>query len=79
MAPAFELNDHNGKLVSSALLLSKGRLVICFIRGRWCPFCVGQMEAMNLIRASTLSSAGASLVAISPQTVKQSFFMQRSA
>src|ERR1700704_5334522 len=41
----FELNDHDGKLVSSAELLRKGRLVICFIRGRWCPFCVGQVEA----------------------------------
>lgn len=73
-APAFELPDHNGKLVSSSDLLSKGRLVICFIRGRWCPFCVGQMEAMNVVLPQ-IEPAGASLVAISPQTVKQSFFM----
>jgi len=73
-APAFELADHNGKMVSSSDLLSRGRLVLCFIRGRWCPFCVGQMEAMNLI-APEIESAGAALVAISPQTVKQSFFM----
>ena len=73
-APAFELKDHNGKTVSSADLLNKGRLVICFFRGRWCPFCVGQLEAMNLI-ASQIEQAGASLVAISPQTVQQSFFM----
>jgi peroxiredoxin len=71
---SFQLQDHNGKDVSSADLLAKGRLVICFIRGRWCPFCVGQMEAMNLI-VPEIESAGASLVAISPQTVKQSFFM----
>src|SRR2546430_1909357 len=45
----FELKDPNGKLVSSEVLSARGRLVICFIRGRWCPFCVGQMEAMNLI------------------------------
>ncbi len=73
-APAFELNDHNGKLVSSGQLLSKGRLVICFFRGRWCPFCVGQLEAMNLL-VLQIEQAGASLVAISPQTVQQSFFM----
>ena len=48
-APAFELTDHNGKSVSSIELLTKGRLVICFFRGRWCPFCVGQLEAMNLL------------------------------
>jgi peroxiredoxin len=73
-APTFELQDHDGKLTSLSNLLAKGRLVICFIRGRWCPFCVGQMEAMNLIQPQ-IEEAGATLVAISPQTVKQSFFM----
>lgn len=73
-APALELPDHDGKIVSSSSLLAHGRLVLCFIRGRWCPFCVGQMEAMNLILPE-IEQAGATLVAISPQTVKQSFFM----
>jgi peroxiredoxin len=73
-APVFELSDHDGKNVSSSDLLRKGRLVLCFIRGRWCPFCVGQMEAMNLVLPQ-IERAGAALVAISPQTVKQSFFM----
>ena len=73
-APHFELSDQDGKLVSSSDLLGKGRLVICFIRGRCCPFCVGQMEAMNLV-VPQIEEAGATLVAISPQTVKQSSFM----
>jgi peroxiredoxin len=73
-APHFELTDHDGKQVSSADLLAKGRLVICFFRGRWCPFCVGQLEAMNLILPH-IESSRASLLAISPQTVQQSFFM----
>jgi hypothetical protein len=47
--PEFQLQDHDGKSVSATDLLAEGRLVLCFIRGRWCPFCVGQMEAMNLI------------------------------
>jgi peroxiredoxin len=72
--PAFELPDHNGKIVSSSDLLTKGRLVLCFIRGRWCPFCVGQMESMNLVLPQ-IERAGATLAAISPQTVKQAFFM----
>jgi peroxiredoxin len=74
-APAFELPDQNGKLVSSADLLSRGPLVLMFIRGRWCPFCVGQMETMNAI-AEEIKSAGAEMVAISPQTEKQAFFMR---
>ena len=73
-APAFELPVHDGKIVSSADLLAKGKLVLSFIRGRWCPFCVGQTEAMNLI-VPQLEEAGSTFVAISPQTVKQSFFM----
>ena len=73
-APQFELQDHNGKVICSSDLLAHGRLILCFIRGRWCPFCVGQMEAMNLILPQ-LEQAGAILAAISPQTVKQSFFM----
>ena len=61
-------------MVSSAELLAHGRLVICFIRGRWCPFCVGQMEAMNLVlpqieRLERRSSR------FRRRTVKQSFFM----
>jgi peroxiredoxin len=73
-APEFSLPDHNGNMVSLAQLLRRGRLVLCFFRGRWDPFCCGQMEAMNRIVAE-IEEAGASLVAISPQTVKQSFFM----
>jgi peroxiredoxin len=74
-SPAFVLPDHNGKPVSSVDLLAKGRLVLLFIRGRWCPFCVGQLEAMNYI-ATEIGSAGATMVAVSPQTEKQAFFMR---
>jgi peroxiredoxin len=73
-APSFELQDHNGKVISSTNLLTAGRLVLSFIRGRWCPFCVGQMEAVNLVLPQ-IEQAGAALATISPQTVKQSFFM----
>jgi peroxiredoxin len=73
--PEFQLQDPDGKIASSSDLLAKGRLVLCFIRGRWCPFCVAQMEAMNLILPE-IAEAGATLAAISPQTVQQSFFMR---
>jgi len=73
-APEFELPDQNGKLVASSSLLATGRLVICFIRGRWCPFCVAQLEAMNAI-IPTVKELKASVVAISPQTVHQCYLM----
>lgn len=73
-APAFELSDQNGAAVRSADLLAKGPMIVTFLRGRWCPFCVATVEAWNdampLVR-----EAGASLVAISPMTVKHAFFM----
>lgn len=72
--PSFQLKDQNGKDVSSVELLAKGPLVTCFFRGRWDPFCVGQLEAMNLVYPD-IKKSGASFVAISPQTVHQSFLM----
>jgi peroxiredoxin len=73
-APAFELSDHESKLVASSALLERGRLVVCFFRGRWDPFCCCQVEALNEFVAS-YARAGAELVGISPQTVPQSYFM----
>ena len=73
--PEFQLEDQDGKPVSSADLLSNSRLVLHFFRGRWCPFCVAQLEAMNLI-VPARAEHGATLAAISPQTVKQSYFMR---
>lgn len=72
--PEFELPDHNGHTTRSADLLAQGPLVLIFFRGRWCPFCVGQMEAMKAI-VPQLKSLGASVVGISPQSVHQSYLM----
>jgi len=72
--PGFQVEDQDGRPISSADLFAN-RLVLAFIRGRWCPFCVAQLEAMNLI-GPALAGAGAGLAAISPQTVQQSFFMR---
>src|SRR5208283_359281 len=73
--PEFQLQDHDRNGISSSDLLTNARLVLCFIRGRWCPFCVAQMEAMTLV-VPEIEQASATFVAISPQTVKQSFFMR---
>jgi peroxiredoxin len=71
---AFVLPDQNGTQVRAVDLIRKGKLVICFFRGRWCPFCVGQLEAINAVYPQ-VQRLGASLVAISPQTVHQSYLM----
>ncbi len=73
-APRFELPDQSGRSVQSNVLLVGGPLVLVFFRGRWCPFCVGQLEAWNAVWPH-LQREGVSLAAISPQTVHQCFLM----
>ncbi len=74
-APDFSLPDDNEKPVSSASFLATGALIICFFRGRWCPYDVTQLEAVNAVMPQ-IQSAGASLVAVSPQKPQQAFFMR---
>jgi peroxiredoxin len=73
VAPAFALPDANGKIVRSADLLALGPLVVCFFRGRWCPYCVTELETWRDLFAA-VRERGALLVAISPQTVRQNDF-----
>ncbi len=74
VAPEFELNDANGRLVRSADLLALGPLVIKFFRGRWCPYCVTELEAWRDLYG-TLREREGLMVAIGPQIQRQSDFM----
>ncbi|HEY2359653.1 MAG TPA: peroxiredoxin-like family protein [Candidatus Angelobacter sp.] len=71
-APVFELPDGDGILWRSEDLLRGGPLAIVFYRGRWCAYCNAQLAALQEIHPK-LAAAGASLVAISPQTQKHSY------
>jgi len=71
-APSIELPDGDGMLWRSADLLRSGPLVVVFYRGRWCAYCNAQLVALEEIH-SRIAAAGASLVAISPQTQKHSY------
>jgi len=73
-APEFALKDANNKLVRSQDLLSLGPLVIKFFRGRWCPYCMTELEAWRDLYGR-LRERGVLMVAISPQTQRQSDFM----
>ena len=44
-APDFLLPDVDGRLVCSRDLLKDGPIIVSFIRGGWCPFCVAEMRA----------------------------------
>jgi peroxiredoxin len=71
-APSFELPDGDGMLWRSEDILRSGPLVIVFYRGRWCAYCNAQLSALQQIH-SQIAEAGASMVAISPQTQKHSY------
>lgn len=65
-APTFNLQNQNGEIVSSTELLKNGPLVVSFFRGRWCPYCVEEVKALNNVY-SLIQKAGADLVVLSPQ------------
>jgi peroxiredoxin len=73
-APEFALKDSNGKLVCSRDLLALGPLVIKFFRGRWCAYCATELETWRDLYGK-LREHDALLLAISPQTERQSDFM----
>jgi peroxiredoxin len=81
-APSFALPDAiSGKLIRSSDLLGVGPLIINFFRGRWCPYCMTELEAwqaqyekMRENRRNDARDRGALLVAISPQLLRQNDF-----
>ena len=74
IAPSFELNDATGRPIRSDDMLALGPLVIKFFRGRWCSYCVTELEAWRDLYGR-LRERDALMVAISPQTERQSDFM----
>ncbi len=72
-APEFALPDASGRLVRSSDLLALGPLVVNFFRGRWCPYCMTELEAWRDLH-SVVRERGALLIGISPQMARQSDF-----
>lgn len=71
--PAFSLPDGSGRVVHSSDLLALGPLVLNFFRGRWCSYCVNELEAWRDLYDS-LREQHALLVGIAPQTQRQNEF-----
>ncbi len=65
--PQFTLLDVKKNPIDSSALLKKGPLVIVFYRGGWCPYCNLQLRDLQG-HLKDITSTGAQLVAISPQT-----------
>ena len=73
-APDFRLQDAlTGKQVNLGDVLGLGPVVLNFFRGRWCPYCVTELERWRDLHTG-LRRRGAFLLAISPQTHRQNTF-----
>jgi peroxiredoxin len=73
-APSFTLPDAlTGKPVHSSDLLAVAPLIVKFFRGRWCPYCMTELEMWQALYPD-VRARGALLIAISPQLPRQNDF-----
>jgi peroxiredoxin len=69
--PDFTLSDPHGRAMRLSHLLEQGPVVMTFYRGAWCPYCHLALRAYQQALPQ-LQAGGATLVAISPQTLNYS-------
>lgn len=67
IAPDFSLNSASGLRISLQERLKYGPVVLIWYRGEWCPYCNIQLQEYQKY-AAEFERAGATLIAISPQT-----------
>ena len=65
-APDFKAKDQNGQDVRLKDLLKKGKVVLVFYRGQWCPYCNKELSRLQ-DSLQFIIDKGASLVAVSPE------------
>jgi peroxiredoxin len=64
--PDFALASAEGRIITLAELLAKGPVVLSFYRGKWCPYCVTELEALREA-SSDIAATGATLVAVTAE------------
>lgn len=65
-APDFKGKDQNDKDIKLKDLLKKGKVVLVFYRGQWCPYCNKQLSALQ-DSLQQIIDKGATLLAVSPE------------
>ncbi len=65
-APDFKGKDQNGKDVRLKDLLKKGKVVLVFYRGEWCPYCNRNLKKLE-DSLQLIIDKGATLIAVSPE------------
>jgi len=62
----FKVTDQNGNSIQFSELLKKGKVVIVFYRGQWCPICVPHLRTMQK-GLMEVENKGASILIITPE------------
>lgn len=75
-AVGFKRFNAQGQTVELKALLKKGPVVLTFYRGNWCPYCNAAMRELSAAWPA-IKKEGATLVAISPQTLAKTQEMQQ--
>ena len=65
-APDFKAKDQNGKEVRLKDLLKKGKVVLVFYRGHWCPYCNRYLRLLE-DSLGAIREKGATLVAVTAE------------
>jgi peroxiredoxin len=65
-APNFKAKDQNGKEVELKDLLKKGKVVLIFYRGQWCPYCNMFLKKLE-DSLQLIKDKGATVIAITPE------------
>src|SRR5689334_3030847 len=65
-APDFKAKDQHGQEIRLKELLKKGKVVLVFYRGYWCPYCNKELSHLQ-DSLSLITEKGATLVAIAAE------------
>ncbi len=65
-APLFKAEDQNGLTIDLSKELEKGKVVLMFYRGQWCPYCNRYMAALQ-DSIHLIKDKGAQVIAVTPE------------
>jgi peroxiredoxin len=65
-APDFKATDQNGNEVRLKDLVKKGKVVLIFYRGYWCPFCHRELQRLS-DSLQLIKDKGATVIAVTPE------------
>lgn len=69
-APDFRLLDQNRRPVALSELYRRGKVLLVFYRGSWCPFCVSELRGLASVHDELMQS-GVQIVAVSVDPISK--------